>query len=361
MIFLKKLHLVFGVGVSVGCGVLTAQEEAVDKIPPLAEPVKLLTIGNSFSRDSTDYLPGFATAGGKDLLMFKANPGGWTLERHAGWLREFRRNPTGEAGRPYPSAFVPVRDEPEKKYSLPEILAEEDWDYVTIQQLSNLSFKPESFEPHAKQIIECIREFAPGAEILIHQTWAYREDYPGFANVGFSQEIMFDQLEAAYGGLARKYGLRVIPVGKAFQEARSLPRWDFEFPDPIFNYKAPEPGTEPDQTGSLNVGWWIQKIVKDNPEAVKLSDDGAKGDADVPGAEIPAEIVTYKSVLDFKHCNAEGKYLGAAVWYGFLFSDTASPDTFVPPEVKPEDATVLRGIADRVLSEQKQVVSPKEN
>ena len=55
------------------------------------------------------------------------------------------------------------------------------------------------------------------------------------------------------------------------------------------------------------------------------------------------------AALDFKHCNPEGRYLGASVFYGFLFGGNVAENPFVPPAVKPEDAAVLRGIADKLL------------
>ncbi len=327
------------------------EDVAPEAVAPVAgKTIKILTVGNSFARDASTFLPQMAKAGGHELLLFQANPGGCTLERHAGWIKAHERDPDGAEGRPYPAAFSPGRTDipPGKMYSLAEILAEEEWDFVTIQQLSNLSFKEESFEPYAKTVIDCIRENAPGAEILIHQTWAYREDYPGFSKGKFTQEKMFEELEANYETLAKRYGLRVIPVGKAFQEARSQPRWTFRFPDPKFDYKSPKSREQPDQTGSLNIGWTVQKTVRKAPK-----------NAEDPEA-VPEDIVTYKASLDFKHCNLEGQFLGGAVWYGFLFDEKVSENSFPPPWVDPADAEGLRAIADRVLENYVQPASPKE-
>lgn len=348
MRFLRTIRVILALALAV------APVQAVEELAAAiaGKTVKVLTVGNSFARDASTFLPEMAKAGGHDLLLFGANPGGCSLEMHAGWIEAHKRDAESPEGQPYPAAFVPEREDiPEgKMYSLAEILAAEDWDFVTIQQLSNLSFKEGSFEPYAKTIIDCIRENAPGAEILIHQTWAYREDYPGFAEGKFTQSMMFDELEANYKSLAERYGLRVIPVGKAFQEARSLPKWTFRFPDPEFNYKAPELDSKPDQSGSLNIGWTIQKIVKKVP-----------GVADSSGAEVvPEEDVTYAASLDFKHCNLEGQFLGSSVWYGFLFGEDVSQNTFSHPWVDPADATALRGISDHVLREYKQVASARE-
>lgn len=337
----------------VSAGVVQAQE-ATD-----AGQVKLLTIGNSFANDATAYLPGLANAGGKDLLLFRANLGGCTFERHVRHLKAFEANPDDPEGRPYRGGFTrsvedpappeiasggneadPKEVEKPKNVSLREALEAEKWDYVTIQQVSNLSFQFETFEPYAGTLIDYVKKYAPTAEIVIHQTWAYREDSPLFKK-GLNQKTMFEGLVAAYGKLAEKYDLRVIPVGTAIQEARKLPRWTFNYPDPNFNYKEPVEGTKPDQSGSLMVGWTVRKVAGKPVE----------GSTEPPPSKLVAN-------LDFKHCNAEGRYLGASVFYGFLFGEKVEPVDFVPQGVDGEDAKVLRGIADVVVAKVPAAVKP---
>ncbi len=349
----------------------TKAEEPVAAHPASGRPIKLLTIGNSFARDASTYLSGLAKAGGHDFLLFQANPGGCTLQMHADWITAHEADPESPEGKPYPANFTPQRDGlPQgKRYSLAEILAAEDWDFVTIQQVSLLSFKPETFEPYAKAIIDCIRENAPEAEILVHQTWAYREDYPGFADGTFTQEMMFEQLSAAYQGLAERYGLRVIPVGEAFQKARSLPRWSFRFPDPDFNYGSPLKGTRPDQTGSLNVGWYVTEFQKMVPIGSALGSEGKETetgqakpiDESLSQAGEPSpdaveavvqmkEVTAYRAGLDFKHCNAEGRFIGSTVFYGAISGENVSENPYTPAGIAPEDVITIKGIADEVLN-----------
>lgn len=304
-----RLFAFLGIFLLTGLGI-RAQETA-------AAPLRVLTIGNSFAYDAVRFLPELARANGKTLLLFRANPGGCSLEKHAGWVKAFEKNPEDPNGRPYPTAFLPPRNEPGKKYSLSEALAAEPWDYVTIQQVSDNSFKPETFEPHAKILVETIRRFAPQAEIVIHQTWAYREDYPGFANGEFTQKKMYDGLVAAYDKLAQTYQLRIIPVGEAMQAARATPRWTFVYPDPAFDYAHPPAGKLPVQTGSLNMGWlWAEP--KGEPKRL---------------------------ILDHKHANTAGCYLAGSVWYEFLTKEDVRPNRFHPQDLTDEDALLLRQIA----------------
>ena len=63
--------------------------------------IKLLTIGNSFADNSVFFLPGFAKASGRQLLVFKANLGGRSLQQHAGYLQAFEADPNDPKGRAY--------------------------------------------------------------------------------------------------------------------------------------------------------------------------------------------------------------------------------------------------------------------
>ena len=184
--------------------------------------IKLLTIGNSFADNVTALLPGFAEAGGKGLSIFRANLNGHALQQHADYLQAVEADPSEPKGRAYKNHADPRTGE-KKDFSLREALESADWDVVTIQQVSSLSFKPESYQPFAGILIGCIRKYAPHAEILILETWAYPDDYfARFKEDGLNQQTMYAGLKAAYEKLSADTGLRIIPVGDAFQKVRAL-------------------------------------------------------------------------------------------------------------------------------------------
>ena len=296
---------------------------------PAGSEVKLLTIGNSFADDSTFFLNQFAAAGGKKLLYFGANLGGHSLEQHAGYLKAYEADPSDPKGRAYKGKKDPRTGE-KKDFSLREALESAPWDYVTIQQVSMKSFKPETFEPFAGTLVDYIHKYAPTAKVLVLQTWAYRQDHPLLAQENLTQQTMFEKLRSAYAELAKRYGLQILPVGEAMQAARALPQWTFTYPDPNFDYANPPPDALPVETGSLNRGWSWGKDAKTGKP---------------------------KFVLDAKHCNLTGKYLAAAVLYEFLFSDVAG-NPFLPPEMKPGDAAELRRIAQEAVSANKVAGKP---
>lgn len=310
----KNLHsailiLLSGIlGLSISSGTTQKATEPRDS-------VKILTIGNSFAGNATEYLPAFAKAAGKDLLLFKANIGGASFERHANLL-EPAGEPDTEPSTPYKNQVHPKTGET-KNFSLREALESTDWDYVTIQQVSSQSFRPETFGP-AHRLIAYIQKHAPDAEILIHQTWSYREDYSGYGKDGFSEKRMYEGLNDAYEGLAKEYGLRLLPVGDAFHAARQTPEWTYQ-KDPKFDFENPPKGVLPEQPGSLNVGYMFRG-----------------GD--------PSRLH-----LDFKHANAAGKYLGAAVWYEMLYGEILPAKTPAPGDLKPEETNSLRQIAHQAV------------
>jgi hypothetical protein len=284
--------------------------------------LKVLTIGNSFAENSTDYLPALAAAGGKQLVLLRANLGSCSLERHARLLQQAEAG--DPAGRAYKNRREPVAGVP-TDFTLPEALAAQAWDIVTIQQWSILSFKPESYQPFADQLIAAIRKHAPTAEIVIHETWAYREDHPVFQESdGFTSRKMHEGLRAAYRQLAATTGCRLLPVGDALALARRTIRWTYA-PDPNYDFQNPPPGRLPDQRTSLNVGWrWA---------------------TDKSGKEILK--------LDAIHCNTAGRYLGAAVWYQVLFNTDDIPAAFTPDGLSPEDAADLREHARAAVKAQR--------
>lgn len=284
---------------------------------PRPEKTKLLTIGNSFANNSTEYLPALAKAAGKEVLVFRANLGGHSMEQHVGYVKAFEANQNDPKGRPYKGQVDPKTGE-KRDFSLKEALESEQWDYVTIQQASPLSFRPETYEPYAGILVDLIHKHAPHAKILVHETWAYREDHRFFNNADFNYVKMYEGLRAAYHKLATDYGLQIIPAGDALQAARNTERWRFQ-PDPHFDFANPAPGALPAEKSELYAGWkWIKEKKTGK---MTLS-------------------------LDAIHLNPAGRYLGGLVFLYTLFPDVAtSTSTFRPSNMSPEDAALLQQIA----------------
>lgn len=182
------------------CGVLRAEEKAL----------KVLAVGNSFSANALRCFGDIVRASGSKVIATNAMIGGCDFERHMRHADAFEADPNDPAGRPYPG-----------KRSLKELLTQERWDFVTIQQASPKSFRPETFHPHADRLVAYIKKYAPQAEIVIHETWAYRDDHRWFSDHANNKEqpltadAMYSAVRKAYDGLAAETGFRLIPCGDA--------------------------------------------------------------------------------------------------------------------------------------------------
>lgn len=168
--------------------------------------VKILTVGNSFADNACTYLQQITeSVPGLLIEVTKANLGGCSLERHASLIEKCN---TDDGAKPYSNA-----------YCLKDLLKKDTYDFVTIQQVSSLSFKPESFEPYANVLIQFIRKHAHSSEIMIHQTWAYGADSPRLKEWDMSREEMHNGLVKNYQVLAERYRLDILPSGQAFYRA----------------------------------------------------------------------------------------------------------------------------------------------
>jgi hypothetical protein len=311
-----------------------------------AEPIRILTIGSSFAENATQFLPEIARSRGVTITIIKANIGGSDLARHAkhhvAWLKD-RSDPEGK---PYWDRADPAA----KRHSLVEMLQSGTWDFVTLQQFSGDSDKPETYEPYSGQLIAAVREHAPSARIIVHQTWAYRVDHPLFFSSNperqsayerlrlarsrdkvqrptpITQQAMFEGLRAAYDQLAARYGLLMVPVADAFQLASALPEWRFKHPDPEFDYERPARGTTPKQPGSLIGGWFWHT-------------DRQTGQVSF--------------ALDAKHANVAGKYLGACVFFESLTGKNARDIAWRPDELSDSKAESLRLAAHESVAARK--------
>jgi hypothetical protein len=53
--------------------------------------------------------------------------------------------------------------------------------FVTIQQRSISSHDVTTYRPYAANLRDYVKKHAPNAELLLHETWAYRVDDPRFS------------------------------------------------------------------------------------------------------------------------------------------------------------------------------------
>ncbi len=280
--------------------------------------VRLLTVGNSFSQNATRHLTNLAEAGGHKLIHRPIVVGGASMELHAKKFQNFEEDPKLTNG--YYSS----------KKSLKQLLLEDKWDYVTIQQASIKSHDLKTYQPFAGQLKDYIKQHAPQAQLLVHQTWAYRVDDPRFKvakpkeGEPKTQAEMYEGLSKAYKTITAELGAKRLPVGDAFYMADTDTKWSFK-EDTKFDAKKAEEPALPDQTHSLHVGWrWTKK-----------------GDKTTLG-------------MDGHHANLAGEYLGACVWYEVLFGESAIGNKFIPKGLDAEYAKFLQETAHKAVMKAKE-------
>lgn len=265
---------------------------AQDKPAP-QKTVRLLTIGNSFSEDATFFLDDLAAADGNLLIQKKAVIGGSPLELHWNKSQLHEKDPADKNGL-YGNGK-----------GLKELLSEGPHDFVTIQQRSISSHDVATYRPFAANLRDYVKKHAPDAELLLHETWAYRVDDPRFSvakpkeGEPKTQREMYDGLAKSYRTIAGELGVRIIPVGQAMFAADSDAKWGYK-PDSKFDSKSARPPQLPDQKFSLHVG---RKWSKNTKGENTLSMDG-------------------------HHASVAGRYLGACVWYEVLFKTSCVGNKF---------------------------------
>lgn len=184
--------------------------------------MKILFIGNSFSSDLTRYMQDISDG---ELFIRNLYIGGCSLETHVNNLK------SGADAYEYCE-----NSEKLHMISIPDAVKAEDWDVISVQQVSSLSGMPESYEPYLGELIAYLKEEAPKSKLVFHKTWAYEQtsDHPGFVRYDCNRDLMNDMINVTVKALAGKYSLPVIPSGDAVAKARKMPEFDIEvFGQPI--------------------------------------------------------------------------------------------------------------------------------
>ena len=117
--------------------------------------LKILSIGNSFSQDAQRYLTRFAKAAGVDIMTRNLEIGGCSLEQHWNYFKNDEKNYTLEKDGVWAA----------NEYTLTQGLMENEWDIITIQQVSQNAGKPETFEPYLPNLLTAIRALCPNAKL----------------------------------------------------------------------------------------------------------------------------------------------------------------------------------------------------
>ena len=126
---------------------------------------KILAITNSFGVDANRYLYGICRAGGEEVKVVTLYIGGCSLYRHY-------RNMLSE-GAAYDLYVCGTNTG--FKVSLKEALLSDEWDIVTLQQVSHQSGDFSTYEPYLSELSAYVKKLAPAAKQYIHAICAYSD------------------------------------------------------------------------------------------------------------------------------------------------------------------------------------------
>ncbi|MCQ2146491.1 MAG: DUF4886 domain-containing protein [Bacteroidales bacterium] len=179
--------------------------------------LKILAIGNSFSEDALEYqLYPIAKADGQAIIIGNMYISGCSIDTHVANMK------SDAPAYSYRKIGVDGKKKTTEKYRLSQAVKDEKWDYISVQQVSGQSGIYESYVM-LPQLVQWIRENAPEAKVVFHQTWAYSKDckHVEFPKYDSDMNKMYNAIVNTTFKVAKDNGIRItVPSAKAIQSVR---------------------------------------------------------------------------------------------------------------------------------------------
>ncbi len=198
----------------------TTTEQQKPETPSVPKSIKILAIGNSFSDDATEHLWGILNdAGIEEVIIGNLYIGGCSIDTH--W-NNMKNDSVAYDFRYYDTAGKKTST----KRSVSYALALHDWDYITIQQVSQNSGQTSTLG-NLQNVLDYInqKKTNENAKIYWHSTWAYQQNssHSGFNNYGKNQMTMYNAIIDTYQYIDEKYPAieGILPSGTAIQNLRT--------------------------------------------------------------------------------------------------------------------------------------------
>ena len=174
--------------------------------------MKILSIGNSFSEDAHRWLHAISLVGNQKINTVNLYIGGCTLEKYCECIAD--KKPDYD--------YMGNNVERIKKASINEIIENEKFDIITIQQASGFSGKPQSYVPYIFDLVNFIKKHQPNTKIYFHKTWSYEIDsaHGDFKFYNNDQKEMFRRITDCAEMANRLLGIPIIPAGDFIQYLR---------------------------------------------------------------------------------------------------------------------------------------------
>ena len=197
------------------------QNENYEAVASVRRSIKILAIGNSFSVDAMrNHLYDVLKSADYDqVILGNLYVGGCSLDMHWNYISgkqgsyEFHKNDDN-------GKWVVNQG-----YDALTALQEENWDIITVQQVSGNSGMPDTYG-NLQNIVDWVNQYKtnPDAKVMWHMTWAYQQDsdHESFPNYNSDQMTMYNAIvDTVQNVVLNTEGIDgVIPSGTAIQNLR---------------------------------------------------------------------------------------------------------------------------------------------
>jgi len=183
------------------------------------ETIKILSIGNSFSQDSAQWLYDIAASAGVDVVVGNLYISGCSLQTH--WKNAQNNLPYYNYDKWTSSTVVS-----KKSQTMEQVILDEDWDYVSLQQVSGDSGLYYTFQPYLNNLADYVKLKATNqnVKLALNMTWSYATNstHYSFENYNKDQLFMYYKIMDTYkkASFDSKIDI-IIPCGTAIQNGRT--------------------------------------------------------------------------------------------------------------------------------------------
>lgn len=200
---------------------LALQENECTNYENNNETIKILAIGNSFSQDALEtYLYELAKAENIKVVIGNLYIGGASLDLHWNNAKE------NKATYQYRKIDVNGSKTNTPETSITSAIADEEWDYISFQQVSSSSGLIDSYVDPLPLLFDDVKQKATNLDVkyILHQTWAYAKNstHSGFAHYDDDQMTMYNAIVDAVWRAKDLVPIDiVVPAGTAIQNGRT--------------------------------------------------------------------------------------------------------------------------------------------
>jgi hypothetical protein len=192
-------------------------------LPKNPVSLKILGIGNSFTEDGMHYLPDLLEGANiENVTLGMLVLGGCSLERH------YQLYLSGDSAYNYKKSCPGKNywETARQKCTFREAVADENWDIIIIQQVSQNAGMYDTYQPYLNRLTEAMVSNCSNAGVCLgwQMTWAYgsASTHAGFAGYSRNQDTMYFHIVNAVKTMIADTGIDIIiPSATAIRNIRS--------------------------------------------------------------------------------------------------------------------------------------------